>query len=74
MREIDHQYTLAELKDELPCVSVLHHGKHFIGRILGRNMPFATVEVLPTDKDLIRVEFSWPAVLRAKNGQRSLSV
>ena len=74
MRELGHQYTMAELKDELPCVSVLHNGRHFIGRILGRMNQFATIDVRPTDDNIITAEFSWQSVLRAKNGQRSLSL
>ena len=74
MRTLDHVWTVEEIKEELPCVSVLFQGRHYIGRVSGRLCRFATVWVKPTDDQDIYAEYSWEAVTRAKNGNHSLSL
>lgn len=74
MRTVDHHWTVDQVKSELPCVSVLHKGRHFIGRVFGRLNQFATVDIRPTDSERMTAEFSWEAITRAKNRERSLSM
>ena len=58
------QYTIAELRDELPAVTAKVGNRLFIGRISGRNCQFPIVSTTGPD---VAAEFSWKAIQHAKN-------
>ena len=64
--------SIAQIKQALPDIPVMHGGKRKIGRVVGRELKFPTVFL--TDSPSVHAEVSWQVVQRANNEGIAISL
>jgi len=74
-----NEWTIADVRQNLPRVSVLYGGRVYLGNVSGRRCQFANVWARvgtpsETAGTIVEATYSWEAVTRAVNGRRSLSL
>ena len=72
------EWTVEDVRQNLPDLNVLYGGRVYRGHVSGRRSRFATVWARVGPKTgtfaVVEATYSWEAVARALNGQRSLSL
>ena len=73
------EWTVEDVRQNLPDLNVLYGGRVYRGHVSGRRSRFATVWTRvgtpsETAGTIVEATYSWEAVARALNGQRSLSL
>ena len=63
-------WTVARVKEELPDVQVMHHGKVVTMQVRGRKLGFAFVSTFMDTS--VSLEYAWSTVARSLNTGRPL--
>ena len=72
-KERVNEWTISDVRQNLPRVSVLYGGRVYLGNVSGRRCQFANVWAR-VGGSVVEATYSWEAVTRAVNGRRSLSL